>query len=146
MRETSTWLNSGAVNDGLITEPSAYITREGFLEAAVQSGLSLEWRSGYCSAQLVRPRQDEGHDRAIVRRIESTLQSVHRAASHSPPNESSRTLLSLIGALAYANYIYYTLLATRPTLQAAGKATTFLELNRPILLGLGFPVPVPNDK
>ena len=31
------WLNSGAVNDGFITEPSAYITREGFL------GSSAKW-------------------------------------------------------------------------------------------------------
>lgn len=31
------WLNSGAVNDGYITEPSEYITREGFL------GSSAKW-------------------------------------------------------------------------------------------------------
>jgi type I restriction enzyme, S subunit len=54
------WLNSGAVNDGYITNPSAYITREGFL------GSSAKWIP---KGALVMALAGQGKTKAMVAQL-----------------------------------------------------------------------------
>ena len=86
--------------------------------------LSFEGLSN-CSAQLV-PRN------SIVISTRAPIGNVAVIEKESCTNQGCRTLIPE-GARAYAGYIYYTLLASRPTLQAEGKGTTFLELSAELL-------------
>ena len=86
--------------------------------------LSLEGLSN-CSAQLV-PRN------SIVISTRAPIGHVAVIEKESCTNQGCRALVPE-GARAYTGYIYYTLLASRPILQAAGKGTTFLELSAELL-------------
>ena len=94
--------------------------------------LSLEGLSN-CSAQLV-PRN------SIVISTRAPIGHVAVIEKESCTNQGCRTLVPE-GVRAYAGYIYYTLLASRPTLQAAGKGTTFLELSVELLSLHAVPFP-----
>ena len=94
--------------------------------------LSLEGLSN-CSAQLV-PRN------SIVISTRAPIGHVAVIEKESCTNQGCRTLVPE-GVRAYAGYIYYTLLASRQTLQAAGKGTTFLELSVELLSLHAVPFP-----
>ena len=86
-----------------------------------------------CSAQLV-PRN------SIVISTRAPIGHVAVIEKESCTNQGCRTLVPE-GVRAYAGYIYYTLLASRQTLQAAGKGTTFLELSVELLSLHAVPFP-----
>jgi type I restriction enzyme S subunit len=116
------WLNSGAVNDGYITEPSAYITREGFL------GSSAKWIP---KGALVMALAGQGKTKAMVAQlgIDSTC------------NQSMAAVIPT--RRIQARYLYWWLTANYPNIRnmAGGEARDGLNLD---LLG-NIPCPVPGD-
>ena len=117
------WLNSGAVNDGLITEPSAHITREGFL------GSSAKWIP---NGALVMALAGQGKTKGMIAQlgIESTC------------NQSMAAIIPT--QRIQSRYLYWWLAANYSNIRnmAGGEARDGLNLD---LLG-GIPCPVPNDK
>lgn len=116
------WLNSGAVNDGYITEPSAYITREGFL------GSSAKWIP---KGALVMALAGQGKTKAMVAQlgIDSTC------------NQSMAAIIPT--RRIQARYLYWWLAANYSNIRnmAGGEARDGLNLD---LLG-SIPCPVPSD-
>jgi type I restriction enzyme S subunit len=116
------WLNSGAVNDGYITEPSAHITREGFL------GSSAKWIP---KGALVMALAGQGKTKAMVAQlgIDSTC------------NQSMAAIIPT--RRIQARYLYWWLTANYSNIRnmAGGEARDGLNLD---LLG-SIPCPVPSD-
>jgi type I restriction enzyme S subunit len=116
------WLNSGAVNDGYITEPSAYITPEGFL------GSSAKWIP---KGALVMALAGQGKTKAMVAQlgIDSTC------------NQSMAAIIPT--RRIQARYLYWWLAANYSNIRnmAGGEARHGLNLD---LLG-SIPCPVPSD-
>ena len=117
------WLNSGAVNDGLITEPSAYITREGFLGSSAKR---------IPNGALVMALAGQGKTKGMIAQlgIESTC------------NQSMAAIIPT--QRIQSRYLYWWLAANYSNIRnmAGGEARDGLNLD---LLG-GIPCPVPNDK
>jgi len=116
------WLNSGAVNDGYITEPSSYITREGFLES------SAKWIP---KGALVMALAGQGKTKAMVAQlgIDATC------------NQSMAAIIPT--RRVQARYLYWWLTANYSNIRnmAGGEARDGLNLD---LLG-SIPCPVPGD-
>jgi type I restriction enzyme S subunit len=115
------WLNSGAVNDGYITEPSEYITREGFL------GSSAKWIP---KGALVMALAGQGKTKGMVAQLGFAASCNQSMAAIIPINRIQ------------ARYLYWWLAANYFNIRnmAGGEARDGLNLD---LLG-GIPCPVPD--
>jgi type I restriction enzyme, S subunit len=116
------WLNSGSVNDGYITEPSAFITREGFL------GSSAKWIP---KGSLVMALAGQGKTKGMVAQLGFPA-TCNQSMAAIIPNHRIR-----------ARYLYWWLTANYSNIRnmAGGEARDGLNLD---LLG-GIPCPIPGD-